>query len=82
MKIGSYNLFETGCTISSSNIGDMNEFNHKCFVEDNCRIYNFCTVGPRVTLSTGTKLGNYVVAYDDNKTMLNENENYSQDSKK
>jgi len=50
MKIGNYNLFEAGCNISSSNIGDMNEFSHKCFVDDNCKISNFCIVGPRVIL--------------------------------
>ena len=42
MRVGNYNHFETGCTISSSEIGDMNEFCFKCFVEDNCKIQNGC----------------------------------------
>jgi len=58
MKIGNYNLFEAGCTISSSEISDLNEFNHKCFVEDNCKIGNHCQVGPRVSLPVGTRMGN------------------------
>ena len=81
MKIGNCNLFESGCTISSSEIGDMNDFCHRCFVEDNCKIANYCQVGPKVTLSVGTRMANNVVAYDDGKTMLNE-ENPNQDTKK
>ena len=72
MKIGSYNLFESGCTISSCEIGDLNEFNHKCFVEDNCRIGTMCQIGPKVTLPVGTKLPNNVIAYEDSKIMINE----------
>lgn len=30
MKIGAYNLFETGTQCSSSDIGDLNEFGVKC----------------------------------------------------
>ena len=30
MKIGSYNLFECGAQISTSDIGDLNEFGVKC----------------------------------------------------
>lgn len=81
MKIGNYNLFEAGCTISSSEIGDLNEFNHKCFVEDNCKIGNQCQVGPRVSLPVGTRMGNNMVAYEDGKLMSNE-ESSSNDTKK
>ena len=72
MKVGNYNIFETGCTISSSEIGHLNEFNHKCFVEDNCRISNFCIIGPKVTLPVGSKLLENTVAYEDGKNMVNE----------
>ena len=48
MRIGNYNLFEAGCNVSSSTIGDCNEFSHKSFVDDNCKIGNFCIVGPKV----------------------------------
>ena len=81
MRIGNYNLFEAGCSISSSEIGDMNEFNHKCFVEDNCKIANLCSVGPMVTLTVGSKLGNNMVAYEDGKQMVNE-DNPAIDTKK
>ena len=72
MHIGSYNLFEAGCTISTSEIGDYNEFCHKSFVEDNCRIGNMCVVGPRVTLPFKTELTNNIVAYEDSRTMMND----------
>lgn len=81
MRIGNYNLFEAGCTISSSEIGDLNEFNHKCFVEDNCKIGSHCQVGPRVSLPVGTRMGNNMVAYEDGKMMGNE-ESASIDTKK
>ena len=72
MKVGSYNLFEAGCNVSSSTIGDLNEFSHKCFVDDNCKIGNFCIVGPRVNLQPGTVLVDNMVAFDDSRMMLNE----------
>ena len=71
MKIGNYNLFETGCTVSSSEIGDFNEFQFKSFVEDNCRVGSHCFVCPKVTLSVGTKMTDYLVAYEDGKFMSN-----------
>ena len=70
MRVGSYNLFECGCTISSSEIGDMNDFCHKSFVEDNCKIASCCYVGPKVTLPVGTKMVDNQVAYEDGKMML------------
>ena len=54
MKIGNYNIFEAGCTVSSCTIGDMNEFSNKCFVDDNCKISSLCYVGPKVVLTAGT----------------------------
>lgn len=35
MRIGNYNLFEVGCLIESSEIGDMNEFGVKSTVFSN-----------------------------------------------
>lgn len=32
MKIGSYNVFEVYTVIDSTDIGDMNEFQHRCVV--------------------------------------------------
>jgi len=36
MKIGSYNLFECGAQVSTSEIGDLNEFGVKCSVPAGC----------------------------------------------
>ena len=72
MKIGNYNLFEADCTITSSDIGDSNDFSFKCFVDDNCRIGNFCQVGPKVMLQNGTRLADYTVMYDDNRSLSSE----------
>ncbi len=35
MKIGSYNLFECGAQVSTSDIGDLNEFGVKCSIPPN-----------------------------------------------
>ena len=70
MKIGNYNLFEADCTITSSDIGDSNDFSFKCFVDDNCRIGNFCQVGPKVVLQGGSRLTDYTVMYDDNRSKV------------
>ena len=72
MKIGNYNLFEADCTITSSDIGDSNDFSFKCFVDDNCRIGNFCQVGPKVVLQGGSRLTDYTVMYDDNRSLSSE----------
>ena len=72
MHIGSYNIFEAASVVSSSEIGDMNEFNNKAFVEDNCKIGNLCTIGPKVTLPSGTKLNHNSTVYEDSRIMINE----------
>lgn len=36
MKIGSYNSFEVGCLVESSEVGDMNEFGVKSGVSSGC----------------------------------------------
>ena len=72
MHIGSYNLFEAACVISSSEIGDMNEFNNKAYIEDNCKVGNLCTVGPKVTIPSGTKLAHNSTVFEDSRIMINE----------
>ena len=72
MHIGSYNLFEAGCTISTSEIGDMNEFSNKCFVEDNCKIGNCCTIGPKVALPVGSRLGDNIIVFEDSRQIVND----------
>ena len=74
MHIGSYNLFEAGSTISTSEIGDCNEFSNKCFVEDNSKIGNCCTIGPKVTLPVGSRLGDNIIVYEDSKQMVNDDQ--------
>ena len=72
MHIGSYNIFEAACIVSSSEVGDMNEFNNKCYIEDNCKVGNLCTVGPKVTLPSGSKLKDNSTVYEDSRIMANE----------
>ena len=74
MKIGSYNLFETGCTVSTSEIGDYNEFSLKCFIEDNCRVGNNNYIGPRVALQVGSRLGDNKLVYEEDKILVNDDD--------
>eukprot|EP01017_Pseudomicrothorax_dubius_P009988 TRINITY_DN1350_c0_g2_i4.p1 TRINITY_DN1350_c0_g2~~TRINITY_DN1350_c0_g2_i4.p1 ORF type:complete len:141 (+),score=18.72 TRINITY_DN1350_c0_g2_i4:100-522(+) len=48
LKIGNYNLFEIGCVIETSEIGDYNIFNPKSHLEYSCRIKNGCNIGASV----------------------------------
>ena len=48
MRIGSYNSFEVGCLVESSEVGDMNEFGVKSVVSAGCQISNGCFINPMV----------------------------------
>ena len=72
MKIGSYNVFEAGSIVTSSRIGNLNEFQHKSFVDDNCRIGNACVVGPCAKLTPGTVLADNTFVSDDGRVMVND----------
>uniref|UniRef100_A0A7S3MWR7 Dynactin subunit 6 n=1 Tax=Strombidium inclinatum TaxID=197538 RepID=A0A7S3MWR7_9SPIT len=74
MVIGSYNHFEAGCTVSTSEIGDYNEISLKSFVEDNCKVGTNNYVGPKVVLSVGTKLGDNRIVYEDDKILVNDDD--------
>ena len=42
MYIGNFNVFEVGCTIDSSDIGNFNEFQFKSAVNEGCTIGDNC----------------------------------------
>jgi len=48
MRIGSYNLFEVGCAVESSEVGDMNEFGVKSVVLGGSTVTNCCVINPTV----------------------------------
>ena len=50
MVIGSYNIFEVGSKIDSSNIGDINTFEVRSCLEANCELKNNCTIGSTAKL--------------------------------
>ena len=72
MNVGSYNIFEVGTMVSTSEIGDYNEFQSKCVVEDNCRVGSNCTLGPKVSLSVGMQTGNNKIIYEDDRYHVND----------
>lgn len=65
MKIGSYNIFECGAQLSSSDVGDLNEFGVKSIVQRGSQIGNCCSISPMLTLPSGTRLPNFSVYYKD-----------------
>jgi hypothetical protein len=48
MRIGSYNLFEVGAVIESTDIGDLNEFGVKSVVMAGSLVGNSCQVNALV----------------------------------
>ena len=46
MKIGSFNMFEFGSIVNTSDIGDYNEFQMNCRVGGGCIIGNSCSITP------------------------------------
>ena len=65
MKIGSYNLFEVGAQVYSSDIGDLNEFGVKCQIPAGSQIGNCCTLSPMLTLPSGIRMPNCSVYFKD-----------------
>lgn len=61
MRIGNYNLFEVGCLIESSDIGDMNEFGVKSTVFSNAQIGNGCYINPCVQVPAKSKIPSHSV---------------------
>lgn len=56
MKIGSYNSFEVGCLVESSEVGDMNEFGVKSSVSSGSQISNGCFINPMVQVPAKSKV--------------------------
>ena len=48
MRIGSYNMFEVGTIIESSDIGDFNEFGVKSIVAAGSLVGSSCKINPLV----------------------------------
>ena len=81
MTIGSYNFFEVHSQLDSTDVGDMNEFQFKCMVQDGCKIDNFCQINACVTVPRGTHLPNYSVVYEDGGR-IRENLDFNEDAKR
>ena len=71
MTIGNFNVFEVYAQVDSSDIGDLNEFQHKSVVMDGCTVNNYCQINPCVTVPKGTNLESYSVAYEEGKVRKN-----------
>ena len=65
MKIGSYNLFESGCVVSSSDIGDYNEFQINSKIGGGCLIGSGCCFTPGIIIPNNTKIANNLVYFGD-----------------
>jgi UDP-3-O-[3-hydroxymyristoyl] glucosamine N-acyltransferase len=64
MRIGSYNTFEVGTIIESSDIGDYNEFGVKSIVAAGSLVGNSCKINPLVQVPQRTKVNSYSVYYE------------------
>lgn len=71
MRIGSYNVFEHGASINSTDIGDGNEFGINCKVSGGCLIGHSCVVAPTVIVPAGTKVSSFSVCLGEGRTRKN-----------
>lgn len=63
LSIGSHNVFEVGCTVKASRIGDKNVFESKCFVGRDVTVSSGCVIGAGVKMSTNQKLPENTIVY-------------------
>mmetsp|Transcript_17698 Transcript_17698/g.2903 ORF Transcript_17698/g.2903 Transcript_17698/m.2903 type:complete len:112 (+) Transcript_17698:73-408(+) len=63
MQIGSYNLFEVGCIVENSNIGNMNTISHRVKIPTGCTIGSKCVIVAGVELEPGTVVPDGTVVY-------------------
>ena len=73
MHIGSFNLFEVGCVVDSSNIGSYNLFEHRSVVQPFCSIGNNCLITATCVIKSGTKMPDGVVMYGEDRFRTNPN---------
>lgn len=52
MRIGSFNLFEVGTFVETSDIGSFNMFQHRAHLETGCTVKNACNIGAAVRVAT------------------------------
>ncbi len=64
MRVGSYNLFEVGCAVESTEIGDMNEFGVKSVVQGGSVVTNCCFINPTVTVPAKSKVAPNTIHID------------------
>ena len=74
MIIGNYNVFEVFSYVESTDIGDLNEFQHRSMVQDS-KIENYCQINPCVSVPRGSFLESCSVVYDDGKIRKNQEPN-------
>ena len=65
MRIGNYNTFEVGSYLENSNVGDMNEFGVKCYIQQGTNIGNGCYINPMVRVPAKSQVASHSVYIDE-----------------
>ncbi|XP_034474227.1 dynactin subunit 6 [Drosophila innubila] len=63
LSIGSHNVFEVGCTVKASRIGDKNVFESKSFVGKGVTVSNGCVIGAGLQMRTVQRLPDNTIVY-------------------
>ncbi|KAH8400502.1 hypothetical protein KR222_002153, partial [Zaprionus bogoriensis] len=63
LSIGSHNVFEVGCKVFASRIGDKNVFESKCYVARGVAVSSGCVIGAGVNMSTRQQLPESTIVY-------------------
>ncbi|KAL7724395.1 hypothetical protein ACLKA6_003266 [Drosophila palustris] len=63
LSIGSHNVFEVGCTVKASRIGDKNVFESKSFVGKGVVVSSGCVIGAGIQMRTVQRLPENTIVY-------------------
>ncbi|XP_016963540.1 dynactin subunit 6 [Drosophila biarmipes] len=63
LSIGTHNVFEVGCQVEASRIGDKNVFESKCFVGRGVTVSSGCVVGAGIKIHTSQLLPENTIVY-------------------
>lgn len=65
LTIGANNVFEVGCTVEASRVGDNNIFESKCFVGNKVTVTDGCIIGAGCHLTEEQILKKNLIVYGD-----------------
>ncbi|ALC42868.1 l-2-37Ce [Drosophila busckii] len=63
LSIGGHNVFEVGCNVEASRIGDKNVFESKCYVGSGVSVSSGCVIGAGIQICMAQQLPENTIVY-------------------